>query len=371
MTPRTAAAIPIARPQIGEEEYRQVQRVLESGVFVAGPRVAEFEQAFADYIGVPHAVATSSGSTALQVAVLALGIGPGDRVITTPFTFAASSHAILHAGAVPVFVDVDPATYNLDPNAVEAVVRRGGIRAVLVVHLYGLPADMRAYRSIADRYGVLLVEDCAQAHGASVDGVRVGGFGDASIFSFYPTKNMTTGEGGMLLTRRADVGKRARLLVDPRGDQEYAYEVVGFNYRMTEIAGALGVVQLRALDARNARRRANAKRLTEGLRDLPWLSVPVEPAGLQHVYHQYTLRVPNGRDALARHLTAASVGSRVYYPSLVTHTPAYRTRGLVADAPVAERLTREVLSVPVHPSLEASDVTTIIDAVRAFRGGTA
>jgi perosamine synthetase len=371
MTPRTAAAIPIARPQIGEEEHRQVQRVLESGVLVAGPRVAEFEKAFAEYIGVPHAVATSSGSTALQVAVLALGIGTGDRVITTPFTFAAASHAVLHAGATPVFVDVDPTTYNLDPNAVEDVVRRGGVRAILVVHLYGLPADMRAYRSLADRYGLLLIEDCAQAHGAAVDGTRVGAFGDVSIFSFYPTKNMTTGEGGMLLTRHPDVARRARLLVDPRGDQEYAYEVVGFNYRMTEIAAALGVVQLGALDARNARRRANAKRLTDGFRDLSWLTVPVEPAGFQHVFHQYTIRVPNGRDALSRHLTSASVGNRVYYPSLVTHTPAYHARGLVAVAPVAQRLTQEVLSVPVHPSLEANDVTTIIDAVRAFRGDAA
>jgi dTDP-4-amino-4,6-dideoxygalactose transaminase len=369
MTPRTAAAIPIARPQIGEEEHRQVQRVLESGAFVAGPRVAEFEKAFAEYVGVPHAVATSSGSTALQVAVLALGIGAGDRVITTPFTFAASCNAILHAGATPVFADVDPATCNLDPNAVEGALRRGGIRAILVVHLYGLPADMRAYRSLSDRYGVLLIEDCAQAHGAAVDGTRVGAFGDAAVFSFYPTKNMTTGEGGMLLTRRPEVARRARLLADPRGEQEYAYEVIGFNYRMTEIAGALGVVQLKALDARNAQRRANAKRLTEGLEDLAWLTVPVEPAGFQHVYHQYTLRVHDGRDALAQHLTAASVGSRVYYPSLVTDTPAYQARGLVADAPVGQRLTREVLSVPVHPSLEASDVTTIIDAVRAFRGG--
>jgi dTDP-4-amino-4,6-dideoxygalactose transaminase len=371
MTPRTAAAIPIARPQIGEEEHRQVRRVLESGVLVAGPRVTEFEQAFAGYVGVPHAVATSSGSTALQVAVLALGIGPGDRVVTTPFTFAASSNAVLHAGATPVFADVEAATGNLDPNAVERLVRRGGVRAILVVHLYGMPADMRAYRALADRYGVLLIEDCAQAHGASVDGTRVGAFADVAIYSFYPTKNMTTGEGGMVVTRRADVAKRARLLIDPRGEQEYTYEVIGFNYRMTEIAGALGVVQLAALDARNARRRANAERLTDGLGELPWLGVPREPHGFQHVYHQYTIRVPVRRDALAQHLTASSVGCRVYYPSLVTHTPAYRARGLVADAPVAERLTREVLSIPVHPSLEASDVTTIIDAVRAFRGGDA
>lgn len=371
MTPRTAAAIPIARPQIGEEEQRQVQRVLESGMLVAGPRVAEFEQAFAGYIGIPHAVATSSGSTALQVAVLSLGIGGGDRVVTTPFTFAAPSHAIIHAGATPVFADVDPQTGNLEPDAVEAVLRRGGIRAILVVHLYGLPADMLAFRALADRYGVLLIEDCAQAHGAAIRGRRVGTFGDVAIFSFYPTKNMTTGEGGMLVTAQEAVARRARLLVDPRGDQEYAYEIVGFNYRMTEVAAAIGLVQLRALEARNEQRRAHARRLSQGLEDLSWVAPPREPSGYRHVYHQYTIRLREGRDALTRHLASAGIGSRVYYPALVTQTPAYRSRGLHADAPVGERLTREVVSLPVHPSLRPEEVAAIVDAVRAFAGSRA
>jgi len=296
MTPRTAAAIPIARPLIGEEEKRQVLDVLNSGALVAGRRVETFERAFADYIGVAHAIATSSGSTALHAAMLALEIGPGDRVITTPFTFAASSTAVIHAGPEPVFADVDPATGNLDPEAAEAILRRGGVRAILVVHLYGLPADMTAFRRLADQYGVLLVEDCAQAHGAAIDGRKVATFGDAAIFSFYPTKNLTTGEGGMVLSPHADVARRARLLVDPRGDEEYVYEVVGFNFRMTEICGAIGLVQLGALDGRNERRRENARRLTSGLAGLRWLTTPVEPAGHHHVYHQYTVRVPRGRD---------------------------------------------------------------------------
>jgi dTDP-4-amino-4,6-dideoxygalactose transaminase len=368
MTLRAAAAIPIARPQLGEEEKRQALSVLESGTLVAGPRVAEFEAAFAAYLGVPHAVATSSGSTALQVALLALGIGPGDLVVTTPFTFAAPSHAVVHAGGRPVFADVDPQTANLDPGAVEAVLRRGGIRAVLVVHLYGLPADMRAFEALVDRYGVLLIEDCAQAHGAAIDGSKVGGFGHAAIFSFYPTKNMTTGEGGIVVTRDPEVARRARLLVDPRGDAEYAYEVIGFNFRMTEMAGAIGLVQLQALETRNAQRRENARRLTAGLRGLDWLSVPEEPQGYRHVYHQYTVRVPDGRDALARHLTASGVGNRVYYPALVTQTPAYRQRGFGGKAPEAERLTSQVLSLPVHPGLRPGDIETIIAAVQAFPG---
>jgi dTDP-4-amino-4,6-dideoxygalactose transaminase len=368
MTPRTAAAIPIARPQIGEEEKRQVLRVLDSGTLVAGPRVAEFEAAFAAYIGVPHAVATSSGSTALQAALLALGIGPGDRVITTPFTFAAPSHAVIHAGAEPVFADVDPVTGNLDPEAVENLLRSGPFRAILVVHLYGLPADVRALRRLADHYGVLLLEDCAQAHGAMVDDRRVGTFGDAAIFSFYPTKNMTTGEGGMVVTADPAVARRAKLLVDPRGDAEYTYEVVGFNFRMTEVAGAIGLVQLGSLEARNEQRRQHARQLSLGLQELPWLRVPEEPQGYRHVYHQYTVRVLAGRDDLSRHLAVRGIGNRVYYPALVTHTPAYRHRGYGGTHPRAERLTRQVLSLPVHPSLQPDELTAVVEAVRAFPG---
>jgi dTDP-4-amino-4,6-dideoxygalactose transaminase len=368
MTPRAAAAIPIARPHIGEEEKQQVLRVLESGTLVAGPRVAEFEAAFADYLGVACAVATSSGSTALHVALLALGIGPGDRVITTPFTFAAPSHAVIHAGATPVFADVEADTGNLDPNAVEDLLRRGGYKAILVVHLYGLPANMPALRALADRYGVLLIEDCAQAHGAAIGGRRVGTFGDAAIFSFYPTKNMTTGEGGMVVTHDPETARRARLWVDPRGDAEYAYEVVGFNFRMTEIAGAIGLVQLASLEARNEQRRSNACRLSEGLGDLPWLRVPSEPAGYRHVFHQYTVQVAARRDDLSRALTAQGIGNRVYYPALVPHTPAYRQRGFGGHYPNAERLARQVLSLPVHPGLRPEDLDAIIGAVRAFPG---
>jgi len=368
MTPRTAAAIPIARPLIGEEEKRQILEVLDSGALVAGRRVGAFERAFADYVGVAHAVATSSGSTALHAAMLALGIGAGDRVVTTPFTFAASSNAVIHAGAQPVFADVDPATGNLDPGAVEAVLREGGIRAILVVHLYGLPADMGAFRRLADRYQVLLVEDCAQAHGAAIGGRKVATFGDAAIFSFYPTKNLTTGEGGMVLTPRADVARRARLLVDPRGDEEYAYEVVGFNFRMTEMCGAIGLVQLGALEARNERRRENARRLSSGLTDLDWLTTPDEPVGYRHVYHQYTVRVPRGRDEFSTYLTASGIGNRVYYPGLVPHSTAYRKRGFDGRFPAAEGMTAEVLSLPVHPALGPDEIDTVIDVARAFPG---
>ncbi len=368
MTPRTSSKIPIARPLIGDEEKRKALEVLDSGILVAGPRVAEFEAAFARYVGAEGAVATSSGSTALQVALMALGLGPGDRVVTTPLTFAASSNAVLHAGAEPVFVDVDATTANLDPTAVEDELRRGGVRAILVVHLYGLPADMTAFEDLAKRYGVALIEDCAQAHGAAIDGRRVGTFGDVAAFSFYPTKNMTTCEGGMVTTSDAALARRVRLLVDPRGEQEYAYEVIGFNYRMMEIAGAIGLVQLSALEERNDRRRANAARLSAGLEGLGWIAPPSEPPGYRHVYHQYTVRVPGQRDALAAHLSQTGVSARVYYPSLVPHTPAYLRRGFGGSYPNAERLTAEVLSLPVHPALVPSEIDAVVEAVRAYPG---
>ncbi len=368
MTPRATTAIPIARPQIGEEEQRQVLEVLTSGALVAGRRVKAFEDAFADYLGTPHAIATSSGSAALHAALLALGVGAGDRVITTPLSFAATSNAVIHVGAQPVFVDVEAATGNIDPAAVEAALTSEGARAILIVHLYGLPANAPAFRELADRHGALLIEDCAQAHGASIDGRRVGTFGDVGIFSFYPSKNMTTGEGGMVVTADPRIAKKARLLIDPRGEEEYEHQVVGFNYRLTEIGGALGLVQLQHLEARNERRREHARRLTEGLRTLPWLHVPTEPPGYRHVYHQYTVRVPRHRDVLARHLDATGVGCRVYYPTLVPHTPAYARLGFAGNYPVGEALTQQVLSLPVHPALSADDLDTIIAAVRSARG---
>ena len=360
--------IPIARPVISDEEKRRVLDVLDSGMLVAGRQVSEFEEAFASYLGVQAAVATSSGTTALQVALEALGIGPGDRVVTTPFTFVATSNAILHAGARPVFVDVDPHTYNLDPQAVADAVRRERARAILCVHLYGLPCDMDGLMQVAKDQGVLLIEDCAQAHGARYRGQPVGTFGQVGIFSFYPSKNMTTGEGGMLVTNDISVAERSRLLVNvgQNGSSEYVYEVIGYNYRMTDIAGALGVAQLQRLDERNAVRRRYAARLTAGLAGLDWLLPPGEPPGYQHVYNQYTVRVLTDRARLLEHLRAHGVGSRIYYPQLVPHSPAYQKLGYGGSYPVAEMLAAQVVSLPVHPALTEDDVEHIIAAVQQF-----
>jgi len=360
--------VPIAQPQVTEEEKRRVIEVLESGYLVAGRWVKRFEEAFATYVGAAHAVATSSGTTGLMVAVEAAGIAPGASVITTPFSFGATANALLHRGARPVFADIDPRTYNLDPDAVaEALDRTPNVQGVLLVHLYGLPCRMDAFVDMTKTRGIALIEDAAQAHGAAFHGRKVGAFGTAGVFSLYPTKNLMTGEGGLLVTNDDAVADLARLLVNCGSRTQYVYEVLGYNFRMTEVAGALGATQLAYLDARNARRRENAHRLTTALADLDWLVLPYEPPGCLHVYHQYTIRVPRARDRLIQHLDAHGIGHRVYYPIPIHRTPLYQREGYGAGRfPEAERASEEVLSIPVHPALDDEALDRVIHAIRSF-----
>ena len=368
MMPTTSRQlIPIAQPLISQEDKRRVLDVLDSGQLVAGPRVAEFERAFAAYVGTPHAVASSSGSTGLMAALRAAGIGPGDRVVTTSFSYGATASAILSGGAEPVFADIDPRTYNLDPDAAADIMRRDpGVRAILVVHLYGLPCAMDRFEALAKAHGAMLIEDAAQAHGASFRGRRAGAFGPAAAFSFYPSKNMTTGEGGMVTTVDPEVADRARLFVRGGERQQYLYEAPGYNYRMTEMAAALGIGQLSRLEGWNQQRRRNAARLTAGLANLGWLTCPFEPEGATHVYHQYTVRVPRGRERLRRHLEVEGIGSRVYYPTPIHATPFYRDRYGKSSCPEATRAAEQVLSLPVHPAVADADLDRIVDAVRRF-----
>ncbi|EMA49584.1 DegT/DnrJ/EryC1/StrS family aminotransferase [Halococcus thailandensis] len=353
--------IPIADPELGEREKERVVDVLDSGQFADGPEVRAFEEEFADFCGAAHGVATTNGTTALHTAVEALGLGPGDTVVTTPFSMIASANAIRLAGAEPVFADIDPETYTIDPHAVEEIVRERDVDAIMPVHLYGLPATMDHLLEIADEHDLLVIEDAAQAHGAEFDGERVGSFGDAACFSFYPTKNMTTGEGGMVLTDDADVAERAASFVnhgrDPDGDS-YEHNTVGQNYRMTSVLAAIGRVQLDRLPKYNETRRANAERLTDELPDV--IDTPVEPDGRRHVYHQYTVRSEH-RDALDAALDAADIDSGIYYPIPIHEQPAYRD--VERSLPVAERASREVLSLPVHPNLSPSDITDIVNAI--------
>ncbi|ELZ46328.1 DegT/DnrJ/EryC1/StrS aminotransferase [Halorubrum coriense DSM 10284] len=362
--------VAIADPDVGERELERVREVLESGRLADGPVVREFEREFAAFCGADRGVAAANGTAALQTALEAVGIGEGDAVVTTPFSFVASANAVRLCGARPVFADVDPATYTLDPDAVEAAIEAtDDVAAILPVHLYGLPAEMDRLTAIAEEHDVALIEDAAQAHGAAYEGTPVGTFGDAGCFSFYPTKNMTTGEGGMVVTDDGGVAERAARFVNhgrsDAADRGYDHVSVGHNLRLTSLSAAIGVEQLRKLPSYNARRRENAARLSAALEDVSELTLPVEPPERRHVYHQYTVRCPD-RAALRDHLDERGVDTAVYYPTLIPDQPAYD--GYEASVPTARRLVDEVVSLPVHPGLVDEELDRIADAVRDHYG---
>jgi perosamine synthetase len=364
--------IPIARPLISEEEKQAVLAVLESGQLAQGEKVAEFEQEFAAFCGARYAVATSSGTTALHTALLAHGIGPGDEVITTPFTFIASANSILFTGAKPVFVDIEPETFNIDPNWVEEAVRErrnkgGRPKAILPVHLFGHPCDIEAIIEIAHRYDLIVIEDACQAHGALVDGKKVGTFA-TGCFSFYPTKNITTGEGGIILTDSEDVAERARMIRDHGMRKRYHHEILGFNFRMTDIQAAIGLAQLKKLSQWTEQRIKNASYLTEHLNHSPFIAIPIVRKGCIHVFHQYTIRIRGDRDRAVKLLKARGIGVGIYYPLPVHQQPLYQNLGYNDSLPEAERASREVLSLPVHPALSSEHLEMIVKAVASLEG---
>ncbi len=368
--------IKLAHPLIEEDEQRAVAEALASGQLAQGPRVAAFEQAFAAYVGVPHAVAVNSGTAALHLALLSHGIGsmardgsPDDEVIVPAFSFAATANCVLQAGARPVFVDVCEHDFNIDPTAVEAAITPR-TKAVIGVHLYGKMCDTDALKARCDRKGIALIEDAAQAVGATLHGAAAGSVG-TGCFSFYATKNLTTGEGGMLTTRDPAIAEQARTLRSQGERTRYVTEELGWNYRMTEPAAALGLLQLQKLDARNEQRRQNAARFNELLGEIDGIVTPHEPLGQTHAWHQYTIRVTAGResrDRLQASLKERGIETAVFYPTPIHKQPLYQRLGYTdVAAPVAERLCGEVLSLPVHPGLSTEDVEAIATAVQAER----
>jgi len=354
--------VPIADPDVSPVARKRVERIMEEGRLAAGEEVRAFESAFADACECDHAVATSNGTTALHAALEGLGIGEGDRVVTTPFSFVATANAVRLAGADPVFADVDPETYALDPASVWSVVESVDVDALLVVHLYGHPAPMDRLDAIASAHDLAVVEDAAQAHGAAIDGRPVGSFSDAACFSFYPTKNMTTGEGGMVVTDDPDVAERTRRFVDHGRTGRYEHATVGHNFRLTNLAAAIGLEQLQRLRGFVEVRRSNAATLDDLLAGTD-LALPVETPRATHAYHQYTVRTAD-RDELAAHLDDAGVDTGVYYPRPIHRQPAYDD--VDSRHPVAERLADEVLSLPVHPGLSPDDLRRIGAAVTEF-----
>ncbi len=356
--------VSMADPDVGEREAEAVREVIHDGQLADGEEVRRFEAEFAAHCGARHGVATANGTAALTTALRALGVGDGDRVVTSPFTFVATANAVRLCGARPVFADVDPETYALDPDAVETVAAEtDDVAAILAVHLYGLPAEVDALRAVADRHDCALVEDAAQAHGATYRGDPVGSLGDAATFSFYPTKNMTTGEGGMVTTDRADVAERARRFVDHGRADRHQHVAVGHNLRLTSMAAAIGRVQLQKLADYVAARRTTAAAYTDALSGHPTVVPPFEPDHVRHAYHQYTVRADD-REALAAHLEDAGVETAVYYPRPVHRQPAYAD--YEPDAPAAEAAADEVLSLPVHPRLSDDAVSTVVETLRSY-----
>jgi perosamine synthetase len=364
-TPSERPFIPIAKPQLGEEEKAAVIAVLESGMLAQGQRVAEFEARFAELCGAKHAVAVASGTAALWLTLLAHEIGPGDEVITTPFSFIASSNCALFVGARPIFVDIEPDTCLIDAGAIEDRITER-TRAILPVHLYGQPCDMAAIMKIAGRHDLIVVEDACQAHGATFEGQPVGSFG-TGCFSFYPTKNMTTGEGGIITTNDDALAERLRLLRNHGQSQRYRHDVLGYHFRTTDIQAAIGLVQLEKLSDWNEQRIANARYLSERLQGA---RVPVVRPNRRHVFHQYTVRVSGDRQALQDHLRGQGVGTAIHYPRPIHHQPLYQSLGYDDALPKAEAASREVLSLPIHPALSQSDLDRIVAAVNDFAGLT-
>jgi perosamine synthetase len=364
--------IPITTVQFGADEEQLVLEVLRSGSIAQGPKVAQLETAFAAQAGTKHAIAVNNGTTALIAALQVLELQPGDEVITTPFTFVATLNAILEAGATAVFADIREDDFNIDPESVAARITPRS-KVLLPVHLYGQMADMEPLVGIAEANGLRILEDAAQSQGARYHGRGAGSYG-LGTFSLYATKNMTTGEGGVITTDDDHLADRLRLLRNQGMRARYAYEMAGNNYRMTDLQAAIGIPQLARYDDTIARRRRNAARLADGLDGVAGVIAPRPVGGRDHVWHQFTIRVtPEAavdRDTFVEQLREHGVGSGVYYPKLVFDYDAYRTHPLVriSDVPVAEKIVSQVISLPVHPALTDDDLDHIIGAVRAVAG---
>ena len=351
--------IPAAQPIIGDDERQAVDRVLQSGMLAQGPEVKAFEDEFSEIVDKRHCIAVNSGTSALHMAFVAAGIRQGDEVIVPSFSFAATANAVRLAGATPVFADIEQDYFNLSPGAVEAAITPR-TRAIMPVHLYGHPAAMTELTAVCQRHNLLLFEDAAQAHAASLNGVPVGAFGVAGSFSFYPTKNMTSGEGGMVTTGCDHIARQLRLLRNQGMERRYENEVIGFNTRMTDIHAAIGRVQLKKLAGWTKQRQDNAQFLSN---NISGVVTPPTASGAIHVFHQYTIRVVDqDRDKFAEELVKRGVGCGVYYPTPIHRLPSF---GLTIDLPVTEQVALQCLSLPVHPSLSKKDLETIVQTVNA------
>ena len=359
--------IPIAKPNFGKEEIDAVKEVLKSGILASGPKTKAFEKEYAKYIGVEHAIAVTNGTVALDVTLKALKISPGDEVITSAFSFIASGNCILFQHAKPVFADIDPKTFNMDPSDVaEKITSR--TKTLIPVHMFGQPANMNALKEIAEDNRIALVGDAAQAHGAQYKEQKTGSIGNAGCFSFYATKNMTAGEGGIITTNDGILAGKARLLINHGQSRKYYHDLLGYNYRMTEMCAAIGSIQLKKLDAFNMKRIENASLLSNGIDKIQGLTAPTVDEDVKHVFHQYVIRVeddfPLGRDELAKQLIQKGIGVAVHYPLPIYEQPLYKKLGYSSTVcPFTEEACSQVLSLPVHPLVDREDIGYILNAL--------
>jgi perosamine synthetase len=361
--------IPVARPAIGQDEISAVTAVLESGMLAAGERVAEFEKKFADYCGATHAVAMNNGTAALHAALLAADIGPGDEVIVPSFTFFATASSVSMTGAKPVFVDVNEKTFCIDPAQVENHITPK-TKAVIGVHLFGQPFDVQGIKQVCESHNLTLIEDAAQAQGAMWNSEKAGSMGHMGCFSFYATKNMTTGEGGMVTTSDKALNERLRLLINHGQSEKYLHTRIGYNYRLTDVAAAIGLVQLKKLEKFNTRRRKNAEYFDAHI-SVKGILLPFVAPGMHHVYHQYVLRLTDEfgmkRADFIEYLKAKGIGSAIHYPIPLHHQPVYARANEPDTCPVSTSLASSVLSIPVHPLLDQKELSYICEVINRVK----
>lgn len=359
--------IPIGKPIIGDEEKKAVLEVLNSGHLVQGPKVKEFEEEFSKYVGVKNAIATSSGTTALHLMLLAYNIKKGDEVITTPFSFFASSSCILFCNAMPIFVDIEEDTFNINAEKIEAAITKR-TKMILPVHLFGQPADMDVIMDIADRYDLVVIEDACQAHGAEFGKKRVGSIGHAGCFSFYPSKNMVAGEGGMVTTNDDEIAEKIRSLRDHGQKRQYEHLSLGYNFRMMDISAAIGIEQLKKLEGFNTKRIHNAKFLSAQLEKVKGITLPFVKENRTHVFHQYSIKVeddfPLSRDDLLVYLIGKGIGARKIYPMPIYDQPIFKKLGYKGKCEVTEDVAKKIMQLPVHPSLSADELQYIVDGIK-------
>ncbi|MFH1856614.1 MAG: DegT/DnrJ/EryC1/StrS family aminotransferase [Candidatus Omnitrophota bacterium] len=361
--------IKLSVPQITSSEKKAVLEVLKSGHIACGPKTKDFEEKFSCFIGTQYAVAASSGTSALHTALACSGIKENDSVITTPFTFIATANSILFCKATPVFCDIDQKTFNIDPDEIKKALNKNpSVKAIICVHLFGLPCDMDAIKSICRQKGLLLIEDCAQAHGAEYKNKRAGSFGDCGVFSLYATKNITTAEGGMITTNTKSIADRCRRFINHGRIANNKFSELGYNYRLTDIASAMGIEQLKKIPLLTEKRIENANYLTNRLLKLKHITPPATPAGYKHVFHQYVVRVKKDREKLIQFLSNSGIQSGVFYPIPIYRQQFYKNSGFAKlRLKNTETACRQVLSLPVHPGLKKDDLKKIAGALEKWK----